>query len=794
MARNKKTKVKKHPKFWFGFKIFLLVFLVALLAGGTYFYFKYGRDIFRLQEEAKQMVKESTDATFHSSETSLVYNNKGKQISVLKGEKDAYYVTIDNIPDYVKKAFIVTEDKKFYEHKGVDFKANLRALVALIKNHGEIKQGASTITQQLARGIFLNQDKKYDRKIKEIFVALELEKKYGKEKILEYYLNTIYFANGYYGIEAAAKGYFSKSCKDLSLSQLAFLCAIPNYPNRYNPLKNINNTIERRNRILDQMYADKAITQEEYNLAINETITLKTTEPQKRNYVETFVTYCATKKIMELNDFKFKYSFDSDREKEDYEEEYEDAYSTAQKQLLNGGYRIYTSIDLKKQKALQKAINENLSGFKDKAKNGVYKMQGAGVCINNKTGRVVAIVGGRSQKTTGYTLNRAYQSFRQPGSCIKPVVVYTPALERDYTPDSYINDHRFSGGPTNSDGSYSGYISLKYAVWKSKNTVAWQIFDKLTPEVGLQYLLDMKFSKIVKSDYYNAASLGGLTYGCSALEMASAYSTIENNGKFRDPTCIVRITDSQGNEIVGKKVKKKYVYKTQAANQMTEILKGVITSGTGAGLGLDNNMVAAAKTGTTNDKKDGWFCGFTPYYTTSIWIGCDNPVAIDDLYGSSYPGKTWQAFMNTIHKGLEPKPFPYEESSDDGSSSSSYSSGSSYSGSQTDYSEQTQSNRDDYVENSDSDNANNKQREEAEKKNKQKAQEQANQDQEQAQQNQTEQGGDQSNQGAADGNAGANSGGNANQNAGGNAGAADNNGGDTNGGNANQDAAQGQGE
>lgn len=673
----KKKRQKKHPKFWFGFKIFILLMLVVILVVGIVFYVKYGRDIFRMQDEAIQLIKNSTEETFRESETTIAYNSKGKQIAVLKGDKDSYYLPIDEIPQYVKDAFIVTEDKKFYSHNGIDAEGIVRAVWVQIQNKGEITQGASTITQQLARGIFLNTEKTYERKIKEIFIAMEIEKKYNKDQILEFYLNSIYFSNGYYGIEAAAKGYFSSSCKDLSLSQLCFLCAIPNNPTLYDPIEKKENTLKRRNRILDQMLEDKVIMREEYDVAVNEEIELNITEPVKRNYIQTFVTYCATKKLMEINGFQFRYDLDSEKDKSAYKEEYDEAYATAQKQLLNNGYRIYTSIDLKKQKALQQAINTNLSAFTEKGTNGIYKMQGAGVCIDNDTGRVVAVVGGRSQQTSGYTLNRAYQSFRQPGSSIKPVIVYTPSLERDYTPDTTVNDHKFEGGPSNSNGKYSGHISLRYAVEQSKNTIAWQLFDELTPSVGLQYLLEMGFSKIDKNDYYNASSLGGLTYGCSPLEMASAYATIENDGKYREPTCIVKILDAEGNTVVADDVDEKYIYDAKAANSMVDILKGVLIRGTGAGLSLENGMTAAGKTGTTNDKKDGWFCGFTPYYTTAIWIGCDNPTPVAGLSGASYPGRTWNTFMNAIHADLEPKNFPYEDREDpddDSSSKPSYSS------------------------------------------------------------------------------------------------------------------------
>ena len=638
MARKNK-KQRKHPKFWFGFKIVLLLFLLTILVGGIVFYFKYGKDIFAMQDDAVALVKESSIDTFRSSETSIVYNNKGKEIAKLKGEKDSYYLTLDKIPKAVKDAAIVTEDKKFYSHNGIDAKGIMRAVFALIKNNGEKTQGASTITQQLARGVFLSTEKTYERKIKEIFIALELEKKYTKSQILEFYLNTIYYANGYYGIEAAARGYFGKSCQELSLGQLCFLCSIPNNPTLYNPLKNFDNTVKRKNRILDQMLDDGVITKVDYDEAFQEEIKLNIQEVKKRDYIQTFVSYCAIRELMKKNGFEFKNSFADKEERETYETEYDDAYST------------------------------------DKETNGTYKMQGSAVCIDNKTGRVVALVGGRSQETEGLSLNRAYQSYRQPGSSIKPLIVYTPTLERGSTASTTVHDYKFKGGPSNSSGRYYGYISLRFAVEQSLNTVAWQLFQKLKPEVGLQYLLDMNYSKIVKSDYYLSASLGGLTYGTSTLEMASGYATLENDGKYREPTCIVKILDSDGNEIVSDKVERKSVYKKDSARAMVDILTGVIKRGTARGLGLDNGQPSAGKTGTTNDKKDGWFCGFTPYYTTAVWVGYDSPKTVADLYGSTYPGRIWHEYMNEIHKDLDVKEFDLGElssGSSGGGSSSGY--------------------------------------------------------------------------------------------------------------------------
>ena len=245
----------------------------------------------------------------------------------------------------------------------------------------------------------------------------------------------------------------------------------------------------------------------------------------------------------------------------------------------------------------------------------MYALQSAAVCIDNDNGYVRAIVGGRSQDFSGYTLNRAFQSYRQPGSAIKPLIVYTPSFERNYTPDSVVTDEPIEDGPRNANGSYSGQITVRTAVEKSVNTIAWKLYEELTPEVGLSYLEKMNFAKLDANDYRPATALGGFTNGVSALEMASGYAAIENDGNYRAPTCIVKILDADGNEIYAPAQTEEAVYKQNAARMMTDVLKGVITSGTAHGLGL-GSMPAAGKTGTSNDQKDGWFVGYTRYYTT----------------------------------------------------------------------------------------------------------------------------------------------------------------------------------
>lgn len=630
--------------------------LLVVAAVAYYYAGGYAAKVSAMKTEAVSMVSHSSKDTFRKSQTSIAYDINGKTLSVLKGEKDVYYIEYEDIPIYVKQAIISTEDKRFYKHKGIDYRGIMRAVVAMIQD-GEVTQGGSTITQQLARTVFLSNERTWERKIEEMYIAVELEKKYSKEEILEFYLNNVYFANGYYGIEAAAQGYFGTDVSHLSLSQMIYLCAIPNNPTLYNPLTHADKTQARRDRILKSMLEDQVISESSYQTAVAEQI--KTTEPEeiKNNYAETYTYYCATRALMELEGFEFQTVFSDDEEKTAYDREYQSLYDTCNKKLFTGGYRIYTSLDLDAQSQLQTSVDEVLAGFGEKSDEGIYELQGAAVCIDNTTGMVRAIIGGRSQDDVeGYTLNRAFQSFRQPGSAIKPLIVYTPALERGYTPDTTVVDEPIADGPVNGDGTYSGAMSLRQAVARSKNTIAWKIFEELTPEVGISYLEAMGFSNLDANDKRLPASIGGFTNGVSPLEMAKGYATIKNDGGYRNPTCIMKITDADGEVIYQADQTASVIYKENACRQMTDMLQTVITSGTGRGYSL-GMMPCAGKTGTTNDNKDGWFVGYTPYYTTSVWVGYDIPKEVPGLGGGTYPGKIWHSFMSWLHDGLEPVDF-----------------------------------------------------------------------------------------------------------------------------------------
>lgn len=654
MAKQSK-KSKKHKRIWRFLKLQIVLIIIVIAAILYYYLGGYAARISSMRSEAESFVSKSSEETFKQSQTSMAYDIEGNVISILKGDKNSYYVPLEDMPAYVEYAFISTEDKSFKSHHGLDYKGIARAIWGYLTS-GKVTSGGSTITQQLARNVFLSQEVTLTRKIEEMFIASLLEEKYTKDEILEYYINNIYYGNGYYGIEAASKGYYNKNIGDLSLSEIALLVGIPNSPTEFDPILHLDKAIARRNIVLNEMLEDRVISKNSYDKAMAEEIVITRPEKVHNNYQETFTFYCATRALMELNGFKFKYTFKTAIEKQKYEDEYNATYDTYNKKLYTGGYRIYTSLDSNLQNLLQASLDDGLREFEDVTDEGIYALQGSAVCIDNSTGYVKAVVGGRTQDISGYTLNRAYQSMRQPGSAIKPLIVYTPLLERGYNADTIVEDKYIPDGPTNADKSYFGRMTLRRAVELSKNTVAWSLFERITPKAGLQYLKNMEFAGIVEADETLAVSLGGFTNGVSSLEMARGYATIANDGLYRGGTCVMKITDYEGNTIYQNSQPEKGVYKESAARAMTDILESVITSGTARGLGIDNQP-SAGKTGTTNDNKDGWFCGYTPYYTTAVWVGYDMPQKLPGLSGASYPGEIWHSFMSAAHNGLEHKEF-----------------------------------------------------------------------------------------------------------------------------------------
>ena len=631
---------------------FILAGILSIIVGVTKIYPLY----VEYKQMAEHVVGESTPDTFRLQESSYIYDADGDVIAKLSKDEDSYYLPYDEIPVEAIQAFVAVEDRTFWENSGIDLKGIFRVGLRFLYTEGEEVHGASTITQQLARNRFLTNEVSLERKAKEMLIAMELTDKYSKEQIMEFYINDISFANTYYGLEAASIGYFGKSSKELSLSQIAYLCAIPNSPTYYNPYRHPENALKRRDKILDDMLEMEYITQEEHDAAVEEEIVIQRPDYGFHNYETTYAVDCAVRYLMELDGFEFEYGFTGDKEYEQYSEQYDQAYAAARQELYIGGYDVYTSLDPEQQEYLQKAIDEGLSFDDETSSDGVYALQGAATLIDNETGKVTAIVGGRSQETDVYGLNRAYQSFRQPGSSIKPLIVYAPALENGYGSTTIVKDVNVDAAKAageNADMSRlpGGTMTLRQAVERSRNGVAWSVYADITPEVGMASLTKMRFDNIVAGDYYMAACLGGFTHGVTSEEMAGAYAALANGGMYRNPTCIVSMKDKNGEEIF-QDPQEERVYQENASLVMVDILTGVVTRGTASGMGWTGDIEAAGKTGTTNNSRDGWFCGMTPYYTLTVWVGYDQPRTLSSLWGSTYPAQIWKNAMSHFVEGL----------------------------------------------------------------------------------------------------------------------------------------------
>ncbi len=666
MDELEEIKPKKKNKTLMKILVSSVIFVVGIAA---ILAMVYVGSILKFRADAKALTENITANTFRETETSIIYDINGEEITTFSGIKELYYLESSAIPQLLKETFVLIEDQDYYSHNGIDLVSIVRASIVNATSDS-IVQGASTITQQLAKNMFLTQDVTWSRKLTEMFVAFELEDKFSKDQILEFYLNNIYFGNGYYGIEAAAEGYFGKTVKELSVSEIAFVASIPKNPTKYDPMTNIEDVIERRDFILKQLYANGNIDSLEYYEAVQEIITLDIKEDNDYNYVETYVFHCATETLMEANGFEFQDSFDTTEDETTYNESYEYYYKQFQTSLFTGGYRIYTSIDMSKQNLLQDILDEKLQGFTEVDDIGIYQLQGAAVCIDNSTGFVTAIVGGRDQEYDGYTFNRAYQSYRQPGSSIKPVLVYAPYLTTGYVPSDTILDEPIDGGPDNFRNEYRGEISLTEALGWSSNVCAWKIIEEITPLYAMEYLHDMNFKKIDIDDNNQSVSIGGFTYGVSPVELASAYSTLANDGVYRNPTCIDEIMNSKGEVIANNGDYTIEVYETSVARMVTKMMEWGVEEGLLVNAQLENAIVAA-KSGTTNDYKDAWLAGYSDYYTTVVWVGNDMPITVENLTGGTYPLEIWKEFMEDIHSDLKLVEFPdYEETdSEDGTTS-----------------------------------------------------------------------------------------------------------------------------
>ena len=519
-------------------------------------------------------------------------------------------------------------------------------------------QGGSTITQQVIKNTYLTQERTFTRKIVEILLAPELEKKYSKADIMEFYCNTNFYGHRCYGVEAASLYYFGKHAEDLAPEEAAVLIGISNSPSAYDPVSHPDASKNKRDDVLKSMNEVGYLSNEDYEKAVSSPLKIvqKETEGTDENYQSSYAIHCAALELMKMDGFEFQYTFDNKEDYTLYSERYTTAYSEQSDRIRAGGFQIYTSLDSGLQAVLQTQIDASLSGFTELQENGKFALQGAGVIVDNKTNYVTAIVGGRGADDP---FNRAYLSARQPGSTIKPLIDYGPAFDTgEYYPTRMVNDHKWEKGPSNSGRRYFGNVTVREALNRSLNTVAWQILEDIGIDFGLSYLGEMEFQKLSYVDnQVPSLSIGGFTNGVRVVDMAKGYSTLANGGVYNDRTCIVKILHEKESELTKDMTPfAKQVYRSDSAFMLTDVLKGTFTSpyGTGRGLGLENDMPAAGKTGTTNSSKDTWFCGYTPYYTAAVWVGYDIPRNMPGIYGATYAGKIWKNVMDEIHQGLPP--------------------------------------------------------------------------------------------------------------------------------------------
>lgn len=555
------------------------------------------------------------DETLIPDAASQFYDINGNAIYTTLSEERRIPVTINDIPKHVQQAFIAIEDNRFYEHGGIDYRGTARALVSTLS--GSDVQGGSTITQQLAKNAFLTQERSIIRKIKEAFIAKELEHKYTKDEILTMYLNQIYFGQGAYGIESASMYYFGKHVKQLDVAEAATLAAIPKSPNYFNPFENPQESKKRQELVIDQMVKYGLISAEDGAAAKAEKLSFNTYHKKSTDPRSYFFDMITQKVIEEVG---------------------ADA-------LYKGGLKIYTTLDSDMQRAAERAMKHLPTYYTDGKK--ITQPQMALVAIDPTTGYVKAMIGGRGDDK----FNRATLAVRQPGSAFKPFV-YLTAMQNGYTPASVIEDkvEEFSPGwkPQNSDRKEHGKVSLRSALIRSLNVPT----VKLAQEVGVDKIIanaeKMGISTMVESGAYSdanlAMALGGLSKGVNPLEMAAAYGVLATNGMYCKPIALLKIVDREGKVLYeAKKSEAKRVIDAEAAYLTTNMMQDVFVSGTASGMGIGRQ--AAGKTGTTDTYIDAWFVGYTPNLSTAVWVGDDNNKPMNYMYGSGAPLSIWHDFM-----------------------------------------------------------------------------------------------------------------------------------------------------
>ena len=665
----------------------------------------------------------------------FLYDDAGNQIRKLAApDSNRLPVTLDQIPVDLQHAVVAIEDERFYEHNGIDVKGILRAGMKALTT-GDFSEGASTITQQLLKNnVFTNwtsestQLERFTRKIQEQYLAVQVEKKTDKDTILENYLNTINLGAGSYGVQAAARQYFDKDVWDLNLSECATLAGITQNPTKFNPIINPDSNRKRRKEVLQHMLDQNYITQDQYDEALADDVYSRIQAAQEKNsstentvytYFEDELTDQIINDLMNIKGYTKKqatnllysgglkvYTTQDSKIQNILDEEYADPSNypdTVQYELdyaltvtdPNGNQVNYSKEMLQlyfqnedpdfdllfdspedgqtyvdKYKA---SILANGSKVLAERVNFAPQPQSSMSVIDQHTGYVKALIGGRGEKTASLTLNRATDTTRQPGSTFKIVSTYAPALnEKGMTLATTFEDEPYEypdGSPVNNaTRSYNGTTTIRTAIQNSINVVAVKCLEKVTPELGLKYLDNFGFTTLahgteadkdangnVWSDANLATALGGITRGVTNVELCASYAAIANGGNYIKPIYYTKILDHSGNVLIENTAAERSVIKESTAFLLTSAMEDVVKQGTGTACQLDN-MPVAGKTGTTEAYNDLWFVGYTPYYTCAVWSGYDNNEKLPD-YARNFHKALWKKVMTRIHEGLPSKEF-----------------------------------------------------------------------------------------------------------------------------------------
>ncbi len=575
-------------------------------------------------------------------------NGEWRELATLSSTENRIWVDYGDIPKDMEEALVAIEDQRFYKHKGVDWYRTVGAFANMfIAMRDDF--GGSTITQQLIKNLTKKEDITVQRKLLEIFRALEFEKNYTKEEIIEWYLNAVYFGEGCYGVYTAARTYFDKDVSDLSLAECASIVAITNNPSKYDPFISTANNKDRQETVLRAMYDQGYIDYARYTAAVNEKLVFVRSENEE--YEQQIYSYYVETVINDvIEDLMARKGINKEK---------------ARDMLYSGGYMIYSCYDPAIQASVD-AVYQDLSALPQSYRGSSQQLQSAIVVMDPYTGDIVGLAGGVGEKTINFGLNRVY-SQRPPGSSIKPLAVYGPALEYGLiTQNTLVNDGppsevSLSGTtwyPRNAGGGYRRIITVRQALVSSINTVAAQIVDKLTPAASYEYLVNKLgvTSAIPADSAYAPMALGQLTNGITVREMCQAFSSFVNDGIFTYSRTYTHITDANGNMVMDNPAETHVAWKANTAYNITNMLQAAVSGGTGSEAWFAN-MAVAGKTGTTSDNWDRWFVGMTPYYTAAVWTGYDTN---ESMYFYGNPAaQIWKKVMQPIHQGLENKAFPW---------------------------------------------------------------------------------------------------------------------------------------